>query len=168
MMRQRQQQPIFEKKIKLFKIAIAMIREKLPNTFIVHAVETAYEFEGVANLLKLWAEEENRKEKDEIISDIQEMIDACDSSEKLHEIHVKLNDLNAIANNIRAFKDGLYQKVIERGGISKLAELTGIPQPSLSRFFNSNTMPQRATVFKISKALNLNEIKIDTFWWSNK
>lgn len=50
---------------------------------------------------------------------------------------------------------------MEQGGISKLAELTGIPQPSLSRFFNSNAMPRKATVLKIAKALNLDEIKIN-------
>ena len=53
---------------------------------------------------------------------------------------------------------------MEQGGISKLADLTGIPQPSLSRFFNSNAMPRRDTVLKIAKALNIDQIKIDAFW----
>lgn len=154
----------YSNQIKLFKIAIQMEKEKLPTIFIVNAVKTALEFEGVADLLSLWSEENNKNEKEEIISDIQDMIDACNQKEKSTEMHIKFNDLNAIANNIRAFKDSLYQKVMERGGISKLAELTGIPQPSLSRFFNSNAMPRRATVLKIAKALNLDEIKIDVLW----
>lgn len=154
----------YSKEVKLFKIATQMEKEKLPSIFIVNAIKTALEFEGVADLLKLWAEEKDQNEKEEIISDIQDMIDACSQKEISEEVYVKFNDLDAIANNIRAFKDSLYQKVMEHGGISKLAELTGIPQPSLSRFFNSNAMPRRSTVLKIAKALNLDEIKMDVLW----
>ena len=92
------------------------------------------------------------------------MIDACSQKEKQEEIYIKFNDLDAIAKNIRAFKDSLYQIVMDHGGINKLSELTGIPQPSLSRFFNSNTMPRRSTVLKISKVLNLDKIKVDILW----
>jgi DNA-binding phage protein len=154
----------YSNEVKLFKIAAQMEKEKLPNIFIVTAIKTALEFEGVADLLNLWFEEDEKNEKEEIISDIQDMIDARNQKEASEEIYVKFNDLDAIANNIRAFKDSLYQKVMEQGGISKLAELTEIPQPSLSRFFNSNAMPRRATVLKIAKALNLDEIKIDILW----
>jgi len=92
------------------------------------------------------------------------MMDACNQNEKSEEIYIKFNDLDAIAKNIRAFKDSLHQEVMQRGGITKLSELTGIPQPSLSRFFNSNAMPRRGTVLKIAKALNLDEIKVDILW----
>jgi len=155
----------YSNEVKLFTtIAVKMKKEKLSDIFIVTAIKTALEFEGVADLLNLWSKEDEKNEKEEIISDIQDMIDACNQKETSDEIYVKFNDLDAIANNIRAFKDSLYQKVMEQGGISKLAVLTGIPQPSLSRFFNSNAMPRRATVLKIAKALNLDEIKIDILW----
>jgi DNA-binding phage protein len=154
----------YSNEVNLFKLATKMEKEKLPNIFIVTAIKTALEFEGVADLLHLWSEEDEKNEKEEIISDIQDMIDTCNQKKAAEEIYIKFNDLEAIANNIRAFKDSLYQKVMEQGGISKLAELTAIPQPSLSRFFNSNAMPRRATVFKIAKALNLDEIKIDILW----
>lgn len=150
--------------MKLFNIAIKMKKSGLADAFIVDAVKTALEFEGVADLMYLWINEKDKKERDEIIADIQDMIDVCRQKEKIEEIYIKFNDLDAIAKNIRAFKDSLYQEVINRGGITKLSELTGIPQPSLSRFFNSNAMPQRATVLKIAKALGLEEIKIDILW----
>ncbi|NJL26013.1 MAG: helix-turn-helix transcriptional regulator [Calothrix sp. SM1_5_4] len=54
--------------------------------------------------------------------------------------------------------------VDKNGGIKKLAELTGIPQPSLSRFFGGATMPRRATLLKIARALNLSQIEIATEW----
>ncbi len=150
--------------MKLFDIAIEMKKAGLADAFIVDAVQTALKFEGVADLMHLWSDEKDSKEHDEIIADIQDMIDACRQKEKSEEIYIKFNDLDSIAKNIRAFKDSLCQEVMKRGGISKLSEVTGIPQPSLSRFFNSNAMPQRATVLKIAKALDLDEIKMDILW----
>lgn len=150
--------------VKLFAIAVKMKKAELADAFIVNAVRTALEFEGVADLMTLWANEKDSEERDAIIADIHEMIDACQQKEKSEEMYIKFNDLDAIAKDIRAFKDSLYQEVMKRGGISKLSELTGIPQPSLSRFFNSNAMPRRATVLKIAKALDLDEIKMDILW----
>ena len=152
------------KEFELFKIAIKMKESGLPDSFIVASVKTALSFEGVADLMNLWRKEKDEKEKEEIIADIQDMIDECSRIEKIEEIYVKFNDLEAISKDIRAFKDSLLQLVMERGGINKLCELTKIPQPSLSRFFNSNSMPRRSTILKIAKALNLDELKINLLW----
>lgn len=144
----------------LFQIAIQMKRVKLSNTFIVNAVRVALEFEGVLDLMKLWEKEKESHERSEIIADIQDMIDACSQKEKIKEIYVKFNDLETISKNIRSFKDNLLTIVMKKGGISHLAKLTGIPQPSLSRFFNSNAMPRRATLLKIAAALDLDEMRM--------
>lgn len=148
----------------LFQIAIKMKNADLPDIFIVNAVRTALEFDGVSDLMKLWENEKDEQEQAEIIADIQDMINACLQQDKSEEIYVKFNDLEAIAKNIRAFKDSLLQVVIEQGGLSHLAQLTSIPQPSLSRFFNSNSMPQRSTLLKIAKVLDLDAIKIELLW----
>lgn len=155
---------ISSERVKLFEIAIRMKKSGLSDIFIDNTVSTALEFEGVADLMNLWDNEKNAEDRNEIIADIQDMIDACSQKNKSEELYIKFNDLDAIAKDIRAFKDSLYQEVIQFGGISKLSELTGIPQPSLSRFFNSNSMPQRATILKIAKALDLDGIKMDIFW----
>jgi DNA-binding phage protein len=154
----------FSPQMKLFHIAIQMKKTGLSDTFIVNAVRTALEFEDVADLMTLWINEQEKAEQAEIIADIQDMIDACTQTAKAHDMYVQFNDLPAIAQNIRAFKDSLYQLVMERGGINQLSQLTGIPQPSLSRFFSSNALPRRVTVLKIAKALNLDKIKIDPLW----
>ena len=137
----------------------------LSDVFIAGAVKTAMKLEGVADLMYLWMNEKDIDEKNEIISDIQDLIDASDQ-EGVREQYIKFNDLDAIAKDIRAFKDSLYQIVVARGGVSKLSELTGIPQPSLSRFFNSNAMPQRSTVLAIADAFKLDGIEVD-FRWKN-
>lgn len=138
-----------------------MQKYELPECFILNAIKTATIFDGVADLINLWSKEKDQKECEEIIADIQDMVDECSQKGKDEEIYVKFNDLEAISKDIRAFKDSLLQLVIEQGGIRKLSELTGIPQPSLSRFFNSNSMSRRTTVLKIPKVLDLTNLKID-------
>ncbi|MCK5015056.1 MAG: helix-turn-helix transcriptional regulator [Candidatus Omnitrophica bacterium] len=114
--------------------------------------------------MKMWSEEIDEDEKNEIVADIQDMIDECAQKEKAEGTYVRFNDLEQIAKHIQSFKDNLRIIVEGNGGITVLAKLTGIPQPSLSRFFNSNTMPRRVTLLKIARALNLSQVQIATEW----
>ena len=150
--------------VELFNIAVKMKKSGLADSFIVNAVRTALNLEGASDLMYLWANERDCEEKNEIIADLQDLIDASSQKAKSEEMYIRFNDLESIAKDIRGFKDTLYQEVIKRGGVSKLSELTGIPQPSLSRFFNSNAMPRRSTVLAIAKALNLSGLVIDVKW----
>ena len=77
---------------------------------------------------------------------------------------MRFDDLEQIAKDIQFFKDNLRIIVEKNGGIKNLSKLTGIPQPSLSRFFNSNAMPRRVTLLKIARALNLSQVQIATEW----
>src|ERR1035437_6937368 len=141
-----------------------MNKKKLPANFIAAAVDTATEFEGVYDLMKLWMSESDAKERDEIVADIQDMIQDCEQQDKKQAPCVRFNDLESVGKNIRAFKDSLLHIVSGNGGITRLSDLTHIPQPSLSRFFNSASMPHRSTLLKISKALKLDAVKIATDW----
>jgi len=141
-----------------------MNEEGLPEEFVNSAVKVALEFEGVLDLMILWDEEDDISEKEEIIADIQDMIDECSQKEKVEGVYVRFDDLDEIAKNIRNFKDNLRIIVDEKGGIKILAELTGIPQPSLSRFFSSNAMPRRTTLLKIARILKLSQVQIATEW----
>ena len=150
--------------VELCEIAHQMKVAQLSDDFIAAAIKTALEYEGVADLLKLWGDETEEKERNEIIADIQDLIEDCQQKKQEKFPRIKMNDLEAIANDIRAFKDSLLDVVNKKGGISHLAELSGIPQPSISRFFNSNAMPRRTTLLKIAKALKLDAVDINTFW----
>lgn len=151
-------------KAEIIEIAHAMIQSGLPKPLIVDAVRTAYEFEGVYDLMKMWLEETDDHERDEVIADIQDLIEDCGQNEKIEGTYIRFDDLDMIAKNIRSFKDNLRIIVDQNGGVGKLANLTGIPQPSLSRFFESASMPRRATLLKIAKALNLSQVQIATEW----
>ncbi len=150
--------------VNLYVIAHQMKQNGLPEEFIASVIALAFEFEGIFDLLKLWSAECDDIERQEIIAEMQELMHDCMDPDKQKFIEIKLNDLELIAKNIRAFKDNLLTEVNARGGISKLSELTQIPQPSLSRFFNSGSMPQRITLLKIAKALELDAVKIVLPW----
>jgi len=153
-----------DNQIELFEIATKMKACGLHSDFIAASVQTAMEFEGVYDLMKMWVEEDDPKERQEIIADVQDMVDDCTQKEKQEAPYVRFNDLDQVAKNIRQFKDNLLIEVNNKGGITKLSELTGIPQPSLSRFFNSSSMPRRTTLLKIAKALKLDAIQVATQW----
>lgn len=151
-------------RVQIIEIGHKMNSAGLPKDFIAAAVETAFEFEGVYDLLKMWADEKDKEERDATVADIQDMIDECSQKEKVDGVYVRFDDLEQIAKNVRAFKDSLRLIVDQQGGIGKLADLTGIPQPSLSRFFGSASIPRRATLLKIAKALGLSQVQIATEW----
>lgn len=151
-------------KVEVIEIGHEMNQAGLPKGFIASAVATAFEFEGAYDLLKMWAEEGDAAEREEIVADIQEVIDDCAQQEQVEGVFVRFDDLDAIAKNIREFKDTLRAEVDKKGGLKPLSELTGIPQPSLSRFFNSAAMPRRTTLYKIARALGLSQINIATEW----
>src|SRR5476649_2252945 len=128
--------------MKLFEIALRMKKKGLSDEFVIMAIKTALYYEGIAELVELWDQETDVSEQNEIIADIQEMIEACSCSEITEYSCIKFNDLEMIAKHIRQFKDSLLALVSEAGGLKMLSEKTKIPQSSLSRFFNSNAMPQ--------------------------
>lgn len=145
-------------RVEAIEIGHQMNQAGLSKQFIASAVELAFKFEGIYNLMKMWADEADSDERDETVAEIQGLIDDIFQPEKNTKVHIRFDDLDEVAKDIRRFKDNLREIVDKRGGIGKLALLTGIPQPSLSRFFNSGAMPRRNTLIKISKALKLGEI----------
>lgn len=152
------------KNVELIEIGHQMNQAGLSENFVADAVRVAFEYEGVYDLMKIWAEEADADERNEIVADIQDMIDECSQKGKVEGTYIRFDDLEQIAKHIRIFKDSLRMVVETKGGIKKLATLTGIPQPSLSRFFNSSTIPRRITLLKIARALGLSQIQIATEW----
>ena len=153
-----------DSRMEIIEIGSAMKKAGLPSQFITAAVDTAFEFEGVYDLMKMWIDETDQEERDATVADIQDMIDECSQREKIEGTYIRFDDLDGIAKNVRSFKDNLRLIVDQQGGIRNLASSTGIPQPSLSRFFSSASMPRRVTLLKIAKALHLSQIQIASEW----
>jgi DNA-binding phage protein len=155
-----------EQKVRLYEIAAEMARSGLAKAFIAGAVELGSESEGIYDLMELWSAEQDPGERAEILADLQEAID--ESSEQpartSERRKIRYKSLDEVTRRIVSFKADLRVKVDRWGGISKLAEATGMPQPSLSRFFNSASMPRRTTLFKIAAALDLPDEEIVFDW----
>lgn len=109
-------------------------------------------------------DEKDSGEREQTVADIQAMIDDCAQRGRQQEPYVKYKDVGGIAADSMRFKDELRHKVDAQDGIAKLSEKTGIPQPSLSRLFNSSSRPRRTTLLKIARALELDERGIVTEW----
>ena len=153
--------------VHIMEIASEMKKAGLSDEFISGSATLAQEYEGAYDLVVLWAENANdQEERDEIAADLQEEIDSHDEQPRrvVEKPYVKFDDLDAIGADVAKFKKALRREVDKRGGISELSRLSGIPQPSLSRFFSSAAMPRRTTLYKIAKALSLPETIVVTDW----
>ncbi|MFA6915659.1 MAG: helix-turn-helix transcriptional regulator [Parachlamydiales bacterium] len=138
----------------------------LENNFIWSLMENCQSFEGLRDLMEMWFDETDIKDRDKIIADLQESLDDIENAPQKSEErpYLRFDDLDEIKTDVTAFKERLRVEIDRQGGISELARKTGIPQSSLSRFFSSKTMPRRTTLFKIAKALNLPETVIGFKW----
>jgi len=148
----------------IFRIGAEMVEAGYSVEFAKSAINLAVEFEGAHELMRMWAEEEDEEERNEIVADLQELIEDAGVEQVEEKPYIPFDDLSEIADDVMAFKDRLRQIVDEQGGVTELAEKTGIPQPSLSRFFNTASMPRRSTLLKIADALDLSEKDIATEW----
>jgi DNA-binding phage protein len=157
-----------EQILKLASIMLQMERVGLDPDFIVNASELARSDQGVYDLMALWVEADNDvAEREEIVADIQESLDdyhdAPASPQK--RPYIKFDQLEDVAQRVLAEKRKLRQIIDRHGGVSVVAQKSGIPQPSLSRLLNSASVPRRSTLYKIANALDLSEHDI-AFEWS--
>ena len=151
---------------KILEVAVEMRRQGLEEDFVEQVVKLAMDLEGIRDLMILWHEETDSKEREEAIADLQDEIDEYRDAPRtiLEKPKVNFDQLDTIATSIVAFKKKLRDAVDAWGGITKLARETGIPQPSLSRFFNTASMPRRTTLYRIVKAVGLKDSDIVFEW----
>jgi DNA-binding phage protein len=157
-----------EQKVEVHKIAAKMAESGLSAEFVSKAADLALIYEGAFDLMVLWSEEEDKSERTQIVADLQDEIDSHVEvlSEPIKKPKIEFKDLDSVAKKIIDFKKKLRDKVDRWGGISKLARVTGIPQPSLSRFFQTASMPRKTTLYRIADALELSEKEIVFDWVS--
>lgn len=154
------------KELYVLDILNEMRRVGLESAFICALMENCQRYEGIRDLMEMWFEETDVKERDKITVDLQECLnDIVDLPQKPEERpYLRFDNLNEIRKDVLEFKKKLRREIDRHGGISELARKTGIPQPSLSRFFTSSSMPRRTTLYKIAKALNLPESAVGFKW----
>lgn len=154
------------KDLHVLDILNEMRREGLESVFICSLMEHCQRYEGLRDLMQMWFEQTNSQERAKVIIDLQEAVDDITNAPQNPEErpYLRYDDIDEIKHDVIEFKKLLRKEVDRQGGISDLARKTGIPQPSLSRFFSSASMPRRTTLYKIAKALNLPESAIGFKW----
>lgn len=154
------------KDLHILDILNDMRRAGFENSFIYSLTENCQKYEGIHDLMEMWAETLDPSDREKIVADLQESIDdIIDAPKKPEErAFIRFDDLDEIKQDVLEFKKQLRKEIDRQGGISELSRKTGIPQPSLSRFFASSAMPRRTTLFKIAKAFNLPESSISFKW----
>ena len=152
--------------MKLASIMVEMDRAGIDRDFIVEASELARQDQGVYELMSLWRESTAKAERDEIVGDIQDSIDDYRDApmSPVKKPYIKFEKLGEVAQQIMARKARLREVIDRHGGVSAVAEKTGIPQPSLSRMLNSASMPRKSTLYRIANALDLPETEIVSEW----
>lgn len=155
-----------DNKLHVLDILNEMRRCGLENAFICSLMENCQRYEGIRELMEMWFDEVDSQERGKIITDLQDSLDDIANAPHSPEErpYLRFDDIDEVKNDITEFKRSLRIEVDRQGGISELARKTGIPQPSLSRFFSSSSMPRRTTLYKIAKALNLPESAIGIKW----
>src|SRR5690348_11400770 len=125
--------------LKLAAIVLEMEKSGVDRNFIVDADELARKDQGVFDLMALWADAANdQAERDEIIADIHESIDDYRDAppSPLKKPYIKYDQLEDVAQRVMAEKAKLRQIIDKHGGVSAVAQKTGIQQPSLARMLN--------------------------------
>jgi DNA-binding phage protein len=154
----------------VFALASIMLEMKsagLDHEFIVNASELARTDQGIYDLMALWlGAAADPAERDEIVADIQESMDDYTDApqDPVHKPYIKYDRLEDIAKRVMIEKAKLRQIIDRHGGVSAVAQKSGIPQPSLSRMLNSPSIPRRSTLYKIANALGLSEEDIVMEW----
>jgi DNA-binding phage protein len=155
-----------EQIIKLAQIVVDMTTAGVDHNFVAQMSELGRVDQGIYDLAAMWLGAADTAERDEILADLQDSIDdwlhAPREPEQKPYVHFK--DLDGVATHVLAFKKQLRDIIDHHGGVSNVARLTGIPQPSLSRMLNSASMPRKTTLYRIANALNLSEGAIVTDW----
>lgn len=52
-----------------------MYSKKISEVFIINTIRAALDYDGIADLMRLWKDETDQAERNEIIADIQDMPD---------------------------------------------------------------------------------------------
>ena len=156
-----------EQRVQRAVIAVEMKAAGLPINFIGAWMELSDHDKGVFELGELWKEESAEGERGELVVAIQELLDEAAElpSRPVEKPRIGFGKLDDVADSIVKHKRRL-REVIDRdhGGVSAAAAKIGLPQPSLSRFLSSASMPRRTTLYRIARGLGLDESDIATEW----
>ncbi len=155
-----------EERIRAAKLAVAMEAADLPANLVGEVLRLALEDQGVFELMELWGEAGRSADREAVEADLQEAIDdAADAPRGIEEKpRLGFEQLPAALTSIRSHKARLRALIDQHGGISAVARKAGILQPALSRMLSSGSMPRRTTLYKLARAMDVDESAVVGEW----
>jgi len=143
-------------------IANKMASRAVPLTFAIALIDlVASDHRSIYEIMALWDEAVTDEDRNEAIADLQELLDDMERKGPKRELqYLNFEDLKPYGQKMIEYKNRLRAIIDNHGGVSKVAELSGIPQPSLSRMLNSAAAPRQTTIHKIARALQLPEAEL--------
>lgn len=145
---------------RLYQMGAEMVQAGLSPDFVHETIELARRSRAGFELMSLWTEADTPAFKGKVVVSLQSLLDDEAELGELQEPLVQPithRQADALVTKIRQYKDWLRGRVDRWGGVTKLATATGMPQPSVSEFFRSNSLPKRTTIERIRLAIGLSE-----------
>ena len=96
----------------------------LESAFICSLMEFCQRYEGIRDLMEMWSDEADPKERSKIIEDLQESVDdIVNAPQKPEERpYLHFDDIDEVKRDVIEFKKRLREEVDRQGGISELAQ----------------------------------------------
>src|SRR5690606_13947732 len=136
----------------------------MPDEFLVLLDRHARASRPIFRMARVWLGEADGDERDETIAHLQEMLDEL-ADEPSEAADVDFDTLERkVLPSVLEHRKRLRELVERHGGVSDVARRAGIPQPSLSRMLNDASRPRRATLYKIARALDVEESDVIGEW----
>lgn len=134
------------------RIALDMLAAGLPEPFVLRVVALARESEGVEDMLHLW--DDHPAERGAVEAEFQAALDDREPSGPSVQVHGAEAAERLLDERLRQ-KAHIRSLVETHGGVSRVAQAAGLPQPSLSRFLNTPSEPKPATLHRLATAMGL-------------
>lgn len=150
--------------VRVARYGVQMEDGGLPAEFVGRVIRLALEDQGVFDLMELWVEADADAEREPIVADLQEVLDEVEEPGPRVKPRIGFDKLDDVADAVVAHKRKLRDLVDRHGGVTAVARKMGVPQPSLSRMLGSASMPRRTTLYRLARALEVDESEVVTEW----
>jgi DNA-binding phage protein len=152
--------------LRLASIVVEMGKAGIDHQFIADIQTVAQQDQGAFDLMEMWSNAGDAAERDEIVADLDEILDDyCDAPPApLQKPYVHFDNLDGVAAQVVEYKKRLRNLIDQNGGVVAVAQMSGIPQPSLSRMLNNASMPRKTTLYRIANAIGVDESAIVAEW----
>lgn len=124
----------------------ALRRSEHPPFIAGGALSLAQRDPALFELMEQFLDAGEHEQREQVVAELTEALE--------HKPDViDFEEFARVEEGVLAFKRRLRETLDAHGGVSEVARLAGIPQPSLSRMLSSPSMPRKTTLLRIARAL---------------